>query len=154
MPDAAITTDVIVGFPGETEEMYLNGYHFMERMQFAEMHVFPYSKRTGTPAARMEDQVDEAVKNRRVHELIQLSEKLQLTYAKPFVGDVLEVIPEKSSKEMHQQGVISGFSDNYLQVIFPGSEEMVGQIVRVKITEAGVKACKGEFVRILQPTAI
>jgi threonylcarbamoyladenosine tRNA methylthiotransferase MtaB len=50
--------------------------------------------------------------------------------------------------------VISGFSDNYLQVIFPGSEEMVGQIVRVKITEAGVKACKGEFVRILQPTAI
>jgi threonylcarbamoyladenosine tRNA methylthiotransferase MtaB len=154
MPDAAITTDVIVGFPGETEEMYLNGYHFMERMQFAEMHVFPYSKRTGTPAARMEDQVDEEVKNRRVHELIQLSEKLQLTYAKPFVGDVLEVIPEKPSKEMHQQGVISGFSDNYLQVIFPGSEEMVGQIVRVKITEAGVKACKGEFVRILQPTAI
>jgi threonylcarbamoyladenosine tRNA methylthiotransferase MtaB len=154
MPDAAITTDVIVGFPGETEEMYLNGYHFMERMRFAEMHVFPYSKRTGTPAARMEDQVDEEIKNRRVHELIQLSEKMQLSYAKPFVGDVVEVIPEKPSKEMQEQAVLAGFSDNYLNVIFSATEEMIGQIVKVKITEAGVKACKGEFVRIMQPAAV
>jgi threonylcarbamoyladenosine tRNA methylthiotransferase MtaB len=154
MPDAAITTDVIVGFPGETEEMYLNGYHFMERMRFAEMHVFPYSKRTGTPAARMEDQVDEEVKNRRVHELIQLSEKMQLAYAAPFVGDVLEVIPEKPSKEMLNQGLIAGFSDNYLQVIFSGTDEMVGQIIKVKIKEAGVKACKGEFVRVRVPVIV
>jgi threonylcarbamoyladenosine tRNA methylthiotransferase MtaB len=154
MPDAAITTDVIVGFPGETEEMYLNGCHFMERMRFAEMHVFPYSKRTGTPAARMEDQVDEEVKNRRVHELIQLSEKMQLAYAVPFVGDVLEVIPEKPSNEMLSQGLIAGFSDNYLQVIFSGTEEMVGQVIKVKITEAGVKACKGEFVRTMQAAAV
>jgi threonylcarbamoyladenosine tRNA methylthiotransferase MtaB len=154
MPDAAITTDVIVGFPGETEEMYLNGYRFMERMRFAEMHVFPYSKRTGTPAARMEDQVDEDMKNRRVHELIQLSEKMQLAYAAPFVGDVLEVIPEKPSKEMLSQGLIAGFSDNYLQVIFSGTEEMVGQIIKVKITEAGVKSCKGEIVRVRVPATV
>lgn len=154
MPDAAITTDVIVGFPGETEEMYLNGYLFMQRMRFAEMHVFPYSKRTGTPAARMEDQVDEELKNQRVHELIQLSEKMQLTYALPFVGEVLEVIPEKPSKEMRDQGLIAGFSDNYLQVVFPGTEDWVGQIIRVKIIEAGVKACKGEFVRIMQHATV
>ncbi|KAA2301141.1 tRNA (N(6)-L-threonylcarbamoyladenosine(37)-C(2))-methylthiotransferase MtaB, partial [Clostridioides difficile] len=72
MPDVAITTDIIVGFPGETDEMYRNGYELMRKIGFSEMHVFPYSKRTGTPAARMEDQVDEEVKNARVHELIDL----------------------------------------------------------------------------------
>jgi threonylcarbamoyladenosine tRNA methylthiotransferase MtaB len=154
MPDAAITTDIIVGFPGETEEMYQNGYRFMERMKFAEMHVFPYSKRTGTPAARMEEQVDDEVKNRRVHELIKLSEQMQLAYALPFVGEVVEVIPEKPSKEMLAQGLFAGFSDNYLQVVFRGKEEMIGQIVKVKITEAGVKANKGDFVRVLQPTMV
>ena len=74
MPGVAITTDVIVGFPGETEEMFENGYRVMEELAFAEMHVFPYSKRTGTPAARMEEQVDDEVKNERVHKLIDLSE--------------------------------------------------------------------------------
>ena len=79
---------------------------------------------------------------------------MQLTYAVPFVGEVLEVIPEKPSKEMRDQGLIAGFSDNYLQVIFAGTEEMVGQIIRVKIIEAGVKACKGEFVRIMQHATV
>ena len=82
MPGVAITTDVIVGFPGETEEMFENGYRFMEKLAFAEMHVFPYSKRTGTPAARMEDQVDEEIKNERVHKLIDLSERMQLEYGR------------------------------------------------------------------------
>lgn len=149
MPDAAITTDVIVGFPGETEEMFRNGYRFMEQMKFAEMHVFPYSKRTGTPAARMEDQIDEEVKNARVHELIDLSERMQLEYAKPFVGQVLEVIPERTYKEAPGSGLILGYSDNYLQVVFEGSESMIGDLVKVKVTEAGVNACKGTFVRSL-----
>jgi len=153
MPDAAITTDVIVGFPGETEEMFRNGYRFMERMQFAEMHVFPYSKRTGTPAARMEDQIDEEVKNARVHELIDLSERMQLQYAQPFVGQVLEVIPERVYKEAPGSGLIMGYTDNYLQVVFEGPESMIGELVKVKITEAGVNECKGSFVRSLAPAA-
>ncbi|WP_144934093.1 tRNA (N(6)-L-threonylcarbamoyladenosine(37)-C(2))-methylthiotransferase MtaB [Paenibacillus sp. 32O-W] len=149
MPDAAITTDVIVGFPGETEEMFANGYRFMEQMQFAEMHVFPYSKRTGTPAARMEDQVDEEVKNRRVHELIDLSERMQLAYAKPFVGQVLEVIPERPYKEAPDSGLLMGYTDNYLQVVFRGSEDLIGQLVRVRIDEAGVNECLGSDVTTL-----
>ncbi len=149
MPEAAITTDVIVGFPGETEEMFLSGYRFMEEMRFAEMHVFPYSKRTGTPAARMEDQVDEEVKNHRVHKLIKLSERMQLEYARPFVGKVLEVIPERAYKEAPDSGLYTGYTDNYLQVVFQGSEDMIGQLVKVKITEAGVNECKGHFVRVL-----
>ncbi|MFD0870557.1 tRNA (N(6)-L-threonylcarbamoyladenosine(37)-C(2))-methylthiotransferase MtaB [Paenibacillus residui] len=149
MPDAAITTDVIVGFPGETEEMFANGYRFMEQMQFAEMHVFPYSKRTGTPAARMEDQVDEEIKNRRVHELIDLSERMQLAYAKPFVGQVLEVIPERPYKEAPDSGLLMGYTDNYLQVVFRGSEDLIGQLVRVRIDEAGVNECLGSDVTTL-----
>lgn len=147
LPDAAITTDVIVGFPGETEEMFQNGYRFMEQMGFSEMHVFPYSKRTGTPAARMEDQIDEEEKNQRVHELIELSEKMQLAYASRFVGHVLDVIPEGVDVEKPDSGWIVGYTDNYLQIAFEGSQDLKGSLVKVKITEAGVNTCKGVCVK-------
>lgn len=147
MPDVAITTDVIVGFPGETDEMFRRGYEFMKRMAFSEMHVFPYSKRTGTPAARMEDQIDEEVKNERVHALIDLSESMQLAYARQFVGKVLEVIPEGAQKGAHvDSGQLMGYSDNYLQLVFSGDENMIGRVCKVKVTEAGVNECKGELV--------
>src|SRR5690606_9309166 len=99
MPQVAITTDVIVGFPGETDEQFENSYRLIEELQFAELHVFPYSKRTGTPAARMENQVPDAVKQERVQRLIRLSNRLSLEYARQFVGDVLDVIPERPYKE-------------------------------------------------------
>lgn len=150
MPGVAVTTDVIVGFPGETEEMFRNGYRFMEQMRFSEMHVFPYSKRTGTPAARMEDQIDEEVKNERVHELIDLSESMQLAYAKQFVGEVLEVIPERTHKGDPGSGLLMGYSDNYLQLVFEGSEDWIGDIVKVQLTEAGVNECRGQFVRVME----
>jgi threonylcarbamoyladenosine tRNA methylthiotransferase MtaB len=146
MPDVAITTDVIVGFPGETEEMFQNGFKFMERMKFSEMHVFPYSKRTGTPAARMEDQIDEEEKNRRVHELIDLSERFQLEYACKWVGQVLEVIPERDFKGAPGQGLLNGHTDNYLNVVFQGSEELLGRLCKVRIDEAGVNECHGTLI--------
>lgn len=148
MPGVAITTDVIVGFPGETEEMFREGYHFMEQMQFSEMHVFPYSKRTGTPAARMEDQIDEEIKNARVHELIDLSERMQLAYAKQFVGQVLEVIPERPHKGETNSGLIMGYSDNYIQLVFEGSEDWIGSVCKVKVTEAGVNESRGQLLRL------
>lgn len=149
MPGVAITTDVIVGFPGETEEMFENGFRFMEELKFAEMHVFPYSKRTGTPAARMDDQVDEEVKNERVHKLIDLSEKMQLAYAEQYVGQVLDVIPERDYKGAPGTGFVMGYTDNYIQVVFNGSESLIGKLCRVKITEAGVNECHGKLVRVL-----
>ena len=76
LPQLAITSDVIVGFPGETEEEFMETYNFIRDHRFSELHVFPYSKRTGTPAARMEDQIDEEVKNERVHRLIELNDQL------------------------------------------------------------------------------
>jgi threonylcarbamoyladenosine tRNA methylthiotransferase MtaB len=154
MPDVAITTDVIVGFPGETEEMFRNGVRFMEQMKFSEMHVFPYSKRTGTPAARMTDQVDEEIKNERVHELIDLSEKMQLAYAQKFVGQVLEVIPERTYKGAPDSGLLMGYSDNYLQLVFEGSESMIGEVCRVQVAEAGVNESKGQLVRVQEPAQV
>ncbi|WP_442603688.1 tRNA (N(6)-L-threonylcarbamoyladenosine(37)-C(2))-methylthiotransferase MtaB [Paenibacillus sp. KN14-4R] len=149
MPDVAITTDIIVGFPGETDEMFREGFEFMQAMKFSEMHVFPYSQRTGTPAARMTDQIDEEVKNERVHELIDLSEKMQLAYAEKFVGQTLEVIPERAHKG-DEDGLVMGYTDNYIQVVFPGSEDLIGRVCQVKLIEAGVNECKGELVGVVQ----
>lgn len=148
MPGVAITTDVIVGFPGEMEEQFENGFRFMEEMGFAEMHVFPYSKRTGTPAARMDDQVDEEVKHERVHKLIELSEKMQAAYARQWVGRELSVIPEREAKGAEGQGMLSGYTDNYLQVVLNGDESMIGKLCRVRITESGVNECRGELLSV------
>ncbi|MNN20779.1 Threonylcarbamoyladenosine tRNA methylthiotransferase MtaB [compost metagenome] len=120
------------------------------------MHVFPYSKRTGTPAARMEDQVDEEIKHARVHDLIDMSEQMQLAYAEKFVGQVLDVIPERDEKGLCGPGKLMGYSDNYLQILFDGPEELRGEVCRVKVTKAGVNTCEGQLVRVLDsaPEAI
>ncbi len=145
----AVTSDVIVGFPGETEEEFLETYNFVKDHQFSELHVFPYSKRTGTPAARMEDQVDENVKNERVHRLIALSDQLAKEYASAYEGDVLEIIPEESFKEQEgKHNLYVGYTDNYMKVVFEGTEDMIGRLVKVKITKAGYPYNEGQFVRI------
>ncbi|RUS48505.1 tRNA (N(6)-L-threonylcarbamoyladenosine(37)-C(2))-methylthiotransferase MtaB [Cohnella sp. AR92] len=149
MPGVAITTDVIVGFPGETEEQYENGYRFMERIGFSEMHVFPYSKRTGTPASRMDDQVDEEVKHARVHALIELSEKLQAEYSRNWVGQVLEVIPERVTKREDGSVWLAGYSDNYLSVEFAGDESMYRKRCSVRVTASGVNENQGELLAVL-----
>lgn len=149
LPGLAITSDVIVGFPGETEEEFKETYQFVKDHQFSELHVFPYSKRTGTPAARMEDQVDDEVKNKRVHRLIELSNQLSKEYASGFENEVVEVIPEEKYKEDPESGLYEGFSDNYLKVVFPATEDMVGKIVKVKVTKAGYPYCVGQFVCVL-----
>ncbi|WP_144504115.1 tRNA (N(6)-L-threonylcarbamoyladenosine(37)-C(2))-methylthiotransferase MtaB [Bacillus pumilus] len=149
LPGLAVTSDVIVGFPGETEEEFLETYNFVKDHQFSELHVFPYSKRTGTPAARMEDQVDENVKNERVHRLIALSDQLAKEYASAYERDVLEIIPEESFKEQEgKYNLYVGYTDNYMKVVFEGTEDMIGRLVKVKITKAGYPYNEGQFVRI------
>ncbi|MFB4211875.1 tRNA (N(6)-L-threonylcarbamoyladenosine(37)-C(2))-methylthiotransferase MtaB [Shouchella sp. JSM 1781072] len=149
LPRLAITSDVIVGFPGETEEEFQETYNFIAEHKFSELHVFPYSMRTGTPAARMTDQVEEGVKNDRVHRLIELSNQLAKEYASSFENEVLEVIPEERDKDNPESGLFIGYTDNYLKVKVPVDEKMVGEIVRVKMTEAGYPYNKGQFVRVV-----
>ncbi len=145
MPNIALTSDVIVGFPGETEEEFMETYDFIEKHHFSELHVFPYSMRTGTPAARMTDQVDETIKNERVQRLIDLSNRLATEYAEQFKDDVLEVIPEET-----KDGTIVGHSDNYIKVAIDGDESLIGELVKVKITEPGYPISKGEVVKVLE----
>jgi threonylcarbamoyladenosine tRNA methylthiotransferase MtaB len=149
LPGLAITSDVIVGFPGETEKEFMETFNFIKYHKFSELHVFPYSKRTGTPAARMDDQVDEEVKNNRVHRLIELSDQLAKEYASQFENEVLEVIPEEPFKDESNEDLYVGYTDNYLKVVFPANEEMVGKIVKVKITKAGYPYNRGQFVRVV-----
>ncbi len=145
MPNVAITSDVIVGFPGETEEEFMETFDFIKKHHFSELHVFPYSIRTGTPAARMTDQVDEGVKNERVHRLIELSNALATSYAEQFKDDVLEIIPEEE-----KDGKLIGHSDNYLKVEVEGDASLTGELVKVKITEPGYPVSKGEVVKVLE----
>src|SRR5699024_1584056 len=154
LPNLAITSDIIVGFPGETEEEFMETYEFVKQIGYAELHVFPYSRRTGTPAARMEEQVDPDVKERRVEEMIALSAAQAIAYAKQFEYDVLEVIPETTSTEA---GFVEGFIDNYIKVRFEGPESLIGSIVRIKLTKADYPYSEGTFVKVmeeLQPTTV
>ena len=106
--------------------------------------------RTGTPAARMTDQIDEEVKNERVHRLIELNDQLAKQYASSFKGEVLEVIPEEKYKIDPGSGLYEGYSDNYLKVIFPADESMIGKIVRVKLTKSGYPYNEGQYVRVIE----
>lgn len=150
LPDFALTSDVIVGFPGETEEEFQETYDFISRLRFSELHVFPYSQRTGTPAAKMPDQVPEEIKHDRVSRLIALSDRLSKEYAERYQDEVLEVIPEEPLNHDEPDGYYVGFTDNYLKVKFQyPSNDIVGKLVKVKITEAGYPYNEGQFVRIL-----
>ena len=129
-PDIAITTDVIVGFPGETDKEFKETVDFIKKVNFAELHVFPFSAREGTPAYEMKDQVPANVKAERVKILLELSEKLKLDYRKKFVGQELEVIIEEKNK---QNGKMIGHASNYLLLEDDLPESTVGQIVKIKV---------------------
>jgi len=150
LPDLAVTSDVIVGFPGETEEEFIETYNFIRDHKFSELHVFPFSPRTGTPAARMEEQIDEEVKNERVHRLISLNDQLAKEYASRFENEVLDVIPEERFKDGENANLYVGYTANYLKIVFEANEEMVGQLVKVKITKAGYPYSEGQFVRVVE----
>lgn len=150
LPNLAITSDVIVGFPGETEEEFQETYDFIKEIGYAELHVFPFSRRTGTPAARMDNQVDDEVKEERVHRLIELSNQLAKEYASQYENEVLEVIPEETILNKDQPELLVGYTDNYMKVQFEGTKDMVGKLVRVKIIKSGYPYNEGQFVRVME----
>lgn len=129
-PDIAITTDVIVGFPGESEEEFLETVNFIKRVNFAELHVFPFSCRKGTPAYDMPNQISPEVKTKRVNELIELSKSLKKAYREKFIGKELEIIVEEKDKKT---GKYKGHSSNYLLLEDDLPESSIGKIVKVKV---------------------
>lgn len=109
-PDAAVTTDIIAGFPGETEADFAATCALAERAGFSHIHAFPYSRRTGTVAARMQD-VPPAVKKERLHRLLALAERLRCAYEEGYVGRALTVVPEEQKGEY-----TVGYSENYIRL--------------------------------------
>ena len=112
MPDCAITTDVIAGFPGETEEEHAETMAFVEKVGFARIHVFPYSRRAGTVADRMEGQVPENIKKERAQKLIELGNKLEANYVSYMTGTVQRVLFEEETPD----GLCEGYTGSYVRV--------------------------------------
>ncbi|CAA7603480.1 Methylthiotransferase N-terminal domain protein [Acididesulfobacillus acetoxydans] len=136
MPGLAITTDVIVGFPGETEEDWQEALTFVESCGFAGIHVFPYSRREGTPAARYPGQISHRVKQRRAREMLALARAGRERYKRAFVGKTVEVLLETVDAD----GSAFGHSGNYLGVRLPpvpagGSRRFPGMPVEVALAE-------------------
>ncbi|MBQ7994904.1 MAG: tRNA (N(6)-L-threonylcarbamoyladenosine(37)-C(2))-methylthiotransferase MtaB [Bacilli bacterium] len=127
-PNMAITTDVIVGFPGESEEEWQETKDFCMKARFSSIHVFPFSAREGTLAFTMPNQIDPKTKDRRVHELLEISKKLHEEYKKKFYGTKMEVLIEGKNKEnkMHY-----GRASNHLYVKTPNANCVEGDVVTV-----------------------
>nr|WP_092068523.1 tRNA (N(6)-L-threonylcarbamoyladenosine(37)-C(2))-methylthiotransferase MtaB [Dendrosporobacter quercicolus]NSL47127.1 tRNA (N(6)-L-threonylcarbamoyladenosine(37)-C(2))-methylthiotransferase MtaB [Dendrosporobacter quercicolus DSM 1736]SDL77252.1 threonylcarbamoyladenosine tRNA methylthiotransferase MtaB [Dendrosporobacter quercicolus] len=111
IPDIAISTDIIVGFPGETEKMFANGLQVIDRLPFSRIHVFPYSRRSGTPAAAFAGQVSEEQKKQRAAAMSKLAEKKSLQYKQAYLGRTMEVLFESADG-----AAIDGLTVNYLRV--------------------------------------
>lgn len=140
MPDISITTDVIVGFPGETEELFNETIETVKKIGFAKIHVFPYSKRNGTVAATLENQVPENIKKERVHKLLSVSKDLENNYMNKFIGKVITFLPE-----IEKDGYIIGHTGNYLLVKVPGTKDDLNKIIKVVLTNNEYPYMKGEI---------
>lgn len=142
IPDVSVTTDVMVGFPGETDEEFETTYRFLEKIRFAKMHVFKYSPRKGTPAARRSDQVDGRVKEERSERLIELSDRCQLEYNSSFLGRVMPVLYEQEDRD--RKGWYEGLTPNYIRVLSKGDAGVVGNILPTRLVEAENDFISGE----------
>ena len=130
--DPALTTDVIVGFPGETEEDFQASFDFVDKVDFYETHIFKYSKREGTKAASMPDQVDEQVKAERSARLIALGEKKRKAYEERFIGKTVEVLVEEDAV-LDGKKVQTGHTKEYIKIALDAQENLRNCIVNVQI---------------------
>lgn len=128
MPDSAFTCDIIVGFPGETEEEFLNTIDGVKKVSFYEVHAFKYSKRKWTIAAKMENQVDGNVANKRSETLIELAKKLKLEYMRRYLGRQEEVLIES-----YKNGYLYGFTSNYIKVKIKGDRKLWGCLLKIEL---------------------
>ncbi len=129
MPEAGITTDIIVGFPGETEEEFYETLEFVKTIKFSRIHVFKYSVREGTKAAEMENQVDDSVKAQRSKMLIDLADSIAKDFMKQFIDRNMPVLIETHKKE----NIFEGYTTNYLKVLIKSDINIKNQIVDVCI---------------------
>jgi len=138
----AITTDMIVGFPGETEQDFEESLNFAREISFAGGHVFAFSPREGTPAARYEGQVDIQVKKQRSERLRHLFAEMEKSYSQEFVGKVVGVLWENQN----ENGLLKGLSGNYLKISAVAKQNLWNEISQVKIIKKDGKFLAGEIL--------
>ena len=141
MPGCAVTTDVIVGSPGETEAEFAETLDFVRAARFARIHVFPYSRRSGTAADRMDGQIPEAVKHDRAQKLIALGNQLEREYVSSMVNTVQTVLFEQPAGE----GLAEGYTGEYVRVRAPAQP---GSLIPVRIV------CAEDTLAVGEPTTV
>ena len=141
-PLISITTDVIVGFPGETEEEFNETIDTVKKINFSKLHVFPYSKRNGTKASLMPNQIDDVTKKTRAKALIELSKILENNYMNLFIDKYLIFIPE-----VYKDGFIIGHTGNYLQIKSKGSINDINKDISIKIIKNEYPYLIGERIK-------
>jgi threonylcarbamoyladenosine tRNA methylthiotransferase MtaB len=141
IPGLGLSTDIIVGFPGETAEQFARTLEVTERVGFSKLHVFRYSQRPGTPAAELPDQLPEPEKKARARELIALGARLRRAFHEAHVGERLEVLVEGGGGD----GVAEGTSDNYIKVRFAGGPELADRLVAVRGLRADNEGMEGQL---------
>ena len=140
-PGISITTDVIVGFPGETDELFLETVSNIKKIGFTKLHVFPYSRRSGTVADKMDNQIDECIKKKRARILLDLSKELEINYMNKFIGKTVSFIPE-----VIKDGYLIGHTGNYLNVKCKG-DKLSHDSIDVVLKDIDYPYCIGETLK-------
>jgi MiaB-like tRNA modifying enzyme len=140
-PDISLTTDLIVGFPGETEELFNETIETIERISFSKIHVFPFSLRKGTKAEEIANHIEDKIKKDRVRVMMNISKKLEIEYMKKFINKEIELIPEKYSN-----GHLIGHTGNYLLIKIPSTCESLKENIKAKIIEVDYPYCIAKHV--------
>ena len=144
IPDCSLTTDLIVGFPGETEEEFQQLMEFIAEIRYDAAYTFIYSKRSGTPAAEMPDQIDDECKHQRLNRLMELQNKISLEINQSLEGKIMEVMVEGPSH--NNEAVWSGRTSSNKLVLWNHGEEKIGDLINVRITQPQTWVLKGERV--------
>ncbi|MDY2959609.1 MAG: tRNA (N6-isopentenyl adenosine(37)-C2)-methylthiotransferase MiaB [Hornefia sp.] len=144
VPEITISTDIIVGFPGETDEQFEETLSLVKEVGYDSAFTFLYSVRTGTPAAKFTDQIPEDIKHERFNRLVKLVDSISAEKNRAYEGRIEEVLVEGKSKR--NENTLSGRTDGFKLVNFPGDESYIGRLVKVKITEGKTFSLEGKIV--------
>lgn len=141
LPDVSVTTDIMVGFPGETEEEFRETYRFLDEISLSRMHVFKYSRRKGTPAASLPGQIAAGTKEERSRLLLELSERKEREFNSTFIGKTMEVLFEQELK--NKTNWLEGHTANFIKVEIVGKNDFIGKFMQVKLQETQGEAVLG-----------
>lgn len=142
MPNSAVTTDIIVGFPSETDRDFEDTCEFIQQVKFSKIHVFPYSPKTGTPAAKMKEQIENRIKNERVKKIYEIEKYMRYEFLKQNLNKKLDVLFEKQL----EKGIFEGYTTNYIKVFSNSDIDLKNNIKAVKLVDIKNDSVRGEIL--------